>query len=236
MITSTSLQKEIVESGRGAATQQEFYAKNSRWTEGLISASKAVGWGATQLVESADKVVLHTGKYEELIVCSHEIAASTAQLVAASKVKADKHSPHLSRLQECSRAVNERAANVVASSKSGREQIEDRDTMDFSGLSLIKLKKQEMESQVRVLELEKTLEAERVRLGELRRQHYAALAGVVAAADEEEPSRPTAAPRSATKKPPLAQKPSVAPRPDQQVPGVGSGCPQAGPRAPGHSH
>lgn len=37
--------------------------------------------------ESADKVVLHTGKYEELIVCSHEIAASTAQLVAASKVK-----------------------------------------------------------------------------------------------------------------------------------------------------
>lgn len=37
--------------------------------------------------ESADKVVLHTGKYEELIVCSHEIAASTAQLVAASKVR-----------------------------------------------------------------------------------------------------------------------------------------------------
>jgi len=36
--------------------------------------------------DSADKVVLHTGKYEELIVCSHEIAASTAQLVAASKV------------------------------------------------------------------------------------------------------------------------------------------------------
>ncbi|KAB0400279.1 hypothetical protein E2I00_018289, partial [Balaenoptera physalus] len=105
---------------KGAATQQEFYAKNSRWTEGLISASKAVGWGATQLVyvapgrgaagESADKVVLHTGKYEELIVCSHEIAASTAQLVAASKV--------------------------------------------------------------RVLELEKTLEVERVRLGELRKQHY----------------------------------------------------------------
>jgi hypothetical protein len=39
------------------------------------------------LREAADKVVLHTGKYEELIVCSHEIAASTAQLVAASKVR-----------------------------------------------------------------------------------------------------------------------------------------------------
>ncbi|XP_036869978.2 huntingtin-interacting protein 1-related protein isoform X2 [Manis javanica] len=215
--TSTSLQKEIVESGRGAATQQEFYAKNSRWTEGLISASKAVGWGATQLVESADKVVLHTGKYEELIVCSHEIAASTAQLVAASKVKANKHSPHLSRLQECSRTVNEMAANVVASTKSGQEQIEDRDTMDFSGLSLIKLKKQEMETQVRVLELEKTLEAERVRLGELRRQHYV-LAGAVGTPSEEEPSQPPATPRAGTsKKPPLAQKPSVAPRQDHQL-------------------
>uniref|UniRef100_A0A8C5UZ48 Huntingtin-interacting protein 1-related protein n=2 Tax=Microcebus murinus TaxID=30608 RepID=A0A8C5UZ48_MICMU len=213
VMTSTSLQKEIVESGRGAATQQEFYAKNSRWTEGLISASKAVGWGATQLVEAADRVVLHTGKYEELIVCSHEIAASTAQLVAASKVKADKHSPHLSRLQECSRTVNERAAGVVASTKSGQEQIEDRDTMDFSGLSLIKLKKQEMETQVRVLELETTLEAERMRLGELRKRHYA-LAGAGAAPSEEEPGRPSTAPR---KKPPLAQKPSVVPRQDHQL-------------------
>uniref|UniRef100_A0A8C0GPT5 Huntingtin interacting protein 1 related n=1 Tax=Chelonoidis abingdonii TaxID=106734 RepID=A0A8C0GPT5_CHEAB len=148
VMTSTNLQKEIVESGRGAATTQEFYAKNSRWTEGLISASKAVGWGATQLVESADRVVLHTGKYEELIVCSHEIAASTAQLVAASKVKADKNSRNLGKLQECSRNVNEMAANVVASTKSGQEQIEDKDTMDFSGMSLIKLKKEEMETQV----------------------------------------------------------------------------------------
>ncbi|XP_038619237.1 huntingtin-interacting protein 1-related protein isoform X2 [Tachyglossus aculeatus] len=217
VMTSTSLQKEIVESGRGAASQQEFYAKNSRWTEGLISASKAVGWGATQLVESADKVVLHTGKYEELIVCSHEIAASTAQLVAASKVKADKHSSNLGKLQECSRTVNEMAANVVASTKSGQEQIEDKDTMDFSGMSLIKLKKEEMETQVKVLELEKRLESERMKLGELRKKHYA-LAGVLDQPQDEEPSRPAPSPRrSILKKPPLAQKPSVGPKPDYQL-------------------
>lgn len=35
-------------------------------------------------------VVQGKGKFEELMVCSHEIAASTAQLVAASKVS---HSP-----------------------------------------------------------------------------------------------------------------------------------------------
>uniref|UniRef100_A0A8C8RE38 I/LWEQ domain-containing protein n=1 Tax=Pelusios castaneus TaxID=367368 RepID=A0A8C8RE38_9SAUR len=207
VMTSTSLQKEIVESGRGAATTQEFYAKNSRWTEGLISASKAVGWGATQLVESADRVVLHTGKYEELIVCSHEIAASTAQLVAASKVKADKNSRNLGKLQACSRNVNEMAANVVASTKSGQEQIEDKDTMDFSGMSLIKLKKEEMETQVKVLELEKMLENERIRLGDLRKKHYA-LAGVYEDPDDGE-GKPAGTPRRGMlKKPPLAQKPA----------------------------
>uniref|UniRef100_A0A8C2UCB6 Huntingtin interacting protein 1 related n=1 Tax=Coturnix japonica TaxID=93934 RepID=A0A8C2UCB6_COTJA len=208
VMTSTNLQKEIVESGRGAATTQEFYAKNSRWTEGLISASKAVGWGATQLVESADRVVLQTGKYEELIVCSHEIAASTAQLVAASKVKAEKSSRNLGKLQECSRNVNEMAANVVASTRSGQEQIEDKDTMDFSGMSLIKLKKEEMETQVKVLELEKRLEGERVRLGELRKQHYA-LAGPYNAEEDGE-TRPAPAPRRGIlKKPALAQKPNI---------------------------
>nr|XP_028566448.1 huntingtin-interacting protein 1-related protein isoform X2 [Podarcis muralis] len=218
VMTSTHLQKEIVESGRGAATPQEFYAKNSRWTEGLISASKAVGWGATQLVESADKVVLHTGKYEELIVCSHEIAASTAQLVAASKVKAEKHSRNLGKLQECSRTVNEMAANVVASTKSGQEQVEDKETMDFSGMSLIKLKMEEMETQVKVLELEKTLENERLRLGELRRQHYA-LAGIDY--ESAEGGKPTVARKPGSlKKPPVAQKPVQSLKPACEEDGV----------------
>ncbi|XP_057177354.1 huntingtin-interacting protein 1-related protein [Triplophysa rosa] len=169
---ATDLQRDIVESGRGAGSVKDFYAKNSRWTEGLISASKAVGWGATQMLESADKVVTDRGKYEELIVCSHEIAASTAQLVAASKVKADRGNKKLLTLKHASRHVNDMAAVVVKSTKAGQMQIEEKDSMDFSGLSLIKLKTEEMDSQVKVLELENQLTHERVRLGELRRKHY----------------------------------------------------------------
>uniref|UniRef100_A0AAR2JLY9 I/LWEQ domain-containing protein n=1 Tax=Pygocentrus nattereri TaxID=42514 RepID=A0AAR2JLY9_PYGNA len=169
---ATDLQKDIVESGRGAGSVKDFYAKNSCWTEGLISASKTVGWTATQMVESADKVVTDRGKYEELIVCSHEIAASTAQLVAASKVKADRSNKKLHTLQHASRHVNDMAAVVVTSTKAGQMQIEDKNPMDFSGISLIKLKTEEMESQVRVLELESKLSSERQRLGELRKKHY----------------------------------------------------------------
>ncbi|XP_045559091.1 huntingtin interacting protein 1 related b isoform X3 [Salmo salar] len=221
VLTSTDLQKEIVEGGRGAATIKEFYARNSRWTEGLISASKAVGWGATQMVESADKVVLHTGKYEELIVCSHEIAASTAQLVASSKVKADRNSTKLTALQQASRRVNEMAAKVVASTKTGQENLEDKDTMDFSGMSLIKLKMEEMESQVKVLELENQLGNERLRLGELRKKHYD-IAGVPAAdlsegnglapSSASEPSSPKPSKPSIMRKPALAQKPNLPPK------------------------
>ncbi|XP_068122460.1 huntingtin-interacting protein 1 [Hyperolius riggenbachi] len=177
ILASKDLQKEIVESGRGAASPKEFYARNSRWTEGLISASKAVGWGATLMVDAADLVVQGQGKFEDLIVCSHEIAASTAQLVAASKVKAEKGSTNLTRLQQASKVVNHNAAGVVASTKSVKSQIEEVDTMDFSTLTLTQIKRQEMDSQVRVLELESQLQKEREKLGELRKKHYE-LAGV----------------------------------------------------------
>ncbi|XP_026779976.3 huntingtin-interacting protein 1 isoform X3 [Pangasianodon hypophthalmus] len=185
VLASKDLQRDIVEGGRGAATIKEFYAKNSRWTEGLISASKAVGWGATMMVDAADLVVQGQGKFEELMVCSHEIAASTAQLVAASKVKADKDSPNLARLQQASRGVTQATAGVVASTKSGKSQIEETDTMDFTSMTLTQIKRKEMDSQVRVLELETQLQKERERLGELRKKHYE-LAGVAEGWGEEE--------------------------------------------------
>ncbi|XP_062873272.1 huntingtin-interacting protein 1 [Trichomycterus rosablanca] len=184
VLASKDLQHDIVEGGRGAATIKEFYVKNSRWTEGLISASKAVGWGATVMVDAADLVVQGKGKFEELMVCSHEIAASTAQLVAASKVKADKDSPNLARLQQASRGVTQATAGVVASTKSGKSQIEETNTMDFSSMTLTQIKRKEMDSQVRVLELETQLQKEREHLGELRKKHYE-LAGVAEGWGEE---------------------------------------------------
>uniref|UniRef100_A0A8C7JR43 Huntingtin-interacting protein 1-related protein n=1 Tax=Oncorhynchus kisutch TaxID=8019 RepID=A0A8C7JR43_ONCKI len=185
VLSSKDLQRDIVESGRGAASMKDFYVKNSRWTEGLISASKAVGWGATVMVDAADLVVQGKGKYEELMVCSHEIAASTAQLVAASKVKADKDNANLGRLKLASKGVTQATAGVVASTKSGKSQIEEKDTMDFSSMTLTQIKRQEMDSQVSVLELETKLQKERERLGELRKKHYE-LAGVAEGWGEED--------------------------------------------------
>ncbi|XP_078681189.1 huntingtin-interacting protein 1-like isoform X3 [Branchiostoma floridae x Branchiostoma belcheri] len=185
IIKSKDLQNDIVAQGRGTATAQEFYNRNPRWTEGLVSAAKTVGWGATVLTDAADKVIQGTGKFEELVVCSHEIAASSAQLVAASKVKAEKNSATLKELRAASKGVANATANVVATTKSGQAQIEESDTMDFSAMSLTTIKRLEMDSQVHVLELESSLTKERQKLSDLRKKHYQ-LAGVSEGWDEEE--------------------------------------------------
>nr|XP_022336836.1 huntingtin-interacting protein 1-like isoform X2 [Crassostrea virginica] len=172
LVKSQDLQKEIVLQGRGTASVKEFYKKNHRWTEGLLSAAKAVGMGATSLLEAADKVVKGEGKFEELIVCSNEIAASTAQLVVASKVKADRKSKKLSELSEASKGVTSCTGKVVGSAREAAQIIEEQNLMDFTKLSLMQAKKEEMQSQVRVLELEKELEMERYKLGQVRKRHY----------------------------------------------------------------
>lgn len=62
---------------------------NSSW----ISNHKMILFSSVAVRDSADRVVGENGTYEELIACSHEIAASTAQLVAASKVQTSEYSP-----------------------------------------------------------------------------------------------------------------------------------------------
>ncbi|VDN21530.1 unnamed protein product [Gongylonema pulchrum] len=118
---SRAMQEEIVAAGHGTVNPNEFYKRNHQWTEGLLSAAKAIGVAATVLVQSADGVVSGQGKLEHLLVAAQEVAAKD---------------------------------------------------LDFSHYSLHDTKKQEMESQVRVLELEDKLTRERAHLAQLRKQHY----------------------------------------------------------------
>uniref|UniRef100_A0A1I8AQ08 I/LWEQ domain-containing protein n=1 Tax=Steinernema glaseri TaxID=37863 RepID=A0A1I8AQ08_9BILA len=169
---SRDVQVEIVAAGRGTASPTEFYKRNHQWTEGLLSAAQAVGVAAKVLVNSADGVVTGSGKFEHLIVAAQEIAASIAQLYVSSRVKADKDSQKLSELAAATKSVNTCTATVVATVKSGQQTLSDEKLLDFSHLSLHEAKKEEMESQVKMLELEQDLTKERAKLAQLRKQHY----------------------------------------------------------------
>lgn len=67
---------------------------------------------------AADKVVSGQGKFEQLVVASQEIAAGTAQLVVASRVKAERNSSNLAALSQASKSVTQATGAVVATAKS----------------------------------------------------------------------------------------------------------------------
>ncbi|CEF66645.1 Huntingtin interacting protein 1 [Strongyloides ratti] len=172
IIKSRDVQQEIVQASGGNSNPREFYKKNHQWTDGLLSAAQAVGVTARVLVASADNAIVGSGKFEQLIVAATELAASIAQLSVASRVKSNKNSTKLAELGAAVKTVNKCTANVVATTKNGQKSLNDDKLLDFTHLSLHEAKKEEMESQVRTLELEAELSRERNKLSQLRKQHY----------------------------------------------------------------
>ena len=65
------------------------------------------------------------------MACAKEIAASTAQLVVSSKVKAERGSVKLTELSAASKTVNQATGKVVASAKSAAEVVEDQSELYF---------------------------------------------------------------------------------------------------------
>lgn len=122
---------------------------------------------------AANKAVSGESKNQfDLIVVAQEIAASTAQLVIASRVKAPKESQNLSALSQASRNVTQATGAVVATAKSCGQRLEESQDLDLTKLTVHQAKTLEMEIQVKVLELEQALQVERSRLASFRRKNY----------------------------------------------------------------
>jgi len=149
---ATASQKEIVKEGRGSSSRTAFYKKNNRWTEGLISAAKAVAASTNTLIETADGVISGRNSPEQLIVASNDVAASTAQLVAASRVKANFGSRTQDRLEEASKAVGKACRSLVRQVQEiiSQRNRDEGDEVDHTKLSGHEFKVREMEQQVSV--------------------------------------------------------------------------------------
>jgi hypothetical protein len=169
---ATESQQEIVAQGRGSSSTQQFYKRNNRWTEGLISAAKAVAFATNLLIESADGVLSGTHSLEQLIVASNEVAAATAQLVAASRVKANLMSKTQERLEAAAKAVIDACKALVRQVKAISARQTEDEQVDYKNMAVLEFKRREMEQQVEILRLEKDLGAARHRLGAMRRAGY----------------------------------------------------------------
>ena len=169
---ATDSQQEIVAQGKGSSSTQQFYKRNNRWTEGLISAAKAVAFATNLLIESADGVLSGTHSLEQLIVASNEVAGATAQLVAASRVKANLMSKTQERLETAAKAVTLACKALVRQVKAVSARQTEEENVDYKNMAVLEFKTREMEQQVEILKLEKELGAARHRLGAMRRAGY----------------------------------------------------------------
>ncbi len=144
---ATESQQEIVAAGRGSSTNQQFYKKNNRWTEGLISAARAVAFATTMLIEAADGVISGTHSLEQLIVASNEVSAATAQLVAASRVKAEFMSRTQDRLERAAKAVTDACKALVKQVKTITDkQMNSQEDLDYSTMAIHEFKVKEVSS------------------------------------------------------------------------------------------
>ncbi|OMJ29072.1 Endocytosis protein end4 [Smittium culicis] len=180
---SKESQQEIVAEGRGTSTKTAFYKQHNRWTEGLISAAKAVAMATNFLVEIADAVIRGDKSLEDLIIAAREVSASTAQLVAASRVKSKLHSKTLNELELAAKSVthvvrdlvntvtvlSERSDALRDLNNGGGEQ---KQREVYQNWSSYEFKSNEMEQQVAILKIEKDLITARRKLAEMRKYGY----------------------------------------------------------------
>ncbi len=160
---ATASQQEIVKEGRGSSTRTAFYKKNNRWTEGLISAAKAVATSTNTLIETADGVISGRNSFEQLIVASNDVAGSTAQLVAASRVKATFMSKSQDRLETASKAVTNACKSLVRQVQDiiSQRNKDENEVVDYGKLSGHEFKTREMEQRVSLFNFFPTRRASR---------------------------------------------------------------------------
>ena len=178
VICATHAQNEIVAHARGKLSKKAFYKKNSRWTDGLVSAAKAVALSTKTMVDVANGVVdpnpeRDSYSMEHLIVATGEVAASTAQLVAASRAKAIRGSEKHDKLEAAAKAVTDNTKLLVKTVEKVRVQVAEASAaIDYTKMSAHEFKRREMEQQVVILTLEKNLNDARHILSEMRRYAY----------------------------------------------------------------
>ncbi|KAI6238292.1 BMA-TLN-1, isoform b [Aphelenchoides fujianensis] len=163
-------QRELVASGRVDAAPGQLHGNDYQWSEGLISAARAVAAAVQQVCEAANGVVQGHASEDKLISASKQVAAHTAQLLMACRVRADANSHNMRRLQTAGHAVRlatERLVNEVTEKTTADDErvfvISDR---MVSGIAQV------MSAQEEVFRKERELQNAREKLAQINKSRY----------------------------------------------------------------
>ncbi|KAH8322033.1 hypothetical protein KR059_000878 [Drosophila kikkawai] len=168
---ANAAQRELIDQGK-VARRPLTSSDDGQWSEGLISAARLVAAATHSLVEAAQNLVRGVGTEEMLISTAKQVAASTAQLLIACKVKSNPNSEAGRRLQAAGNAVIKSTDNLVHSAQQGLEAEEEHSLK--INTSMVDGMAQEINARSAVLRKEKELEEARQRLKHVRQaQRYA---------------------------------------------------------------
>ncbi|KAG9353779.1 hypothetical protein JZ751_011902 [Albula glossodonta] len=154
---ASAAQRELVAQGKVGAIPANA-VDDGQWSQGLISAA-------------ANSAVQGHASEEKLISSAKQVAASTAQLLVACKVKADQDSQTMKRLQAAGNAVKRASDNLVkAAQKAAFDAHDDQAVVVKSkmvgGIAQIIAAQEEM------LRKERELDEARKKLAMIRQQQY----------------------------------------------------------------
>ncbi|XP_060891362.1 talin-2 isoform X2 [Labrus mixtus] len=168
--SASAAQRELVAQGKVGSNLANA-VDDGQWSQGLISAARMVAAATSSLCEAANASVQGHASEEKLICSAKQVAASTAQLLVACKVKADQDSEAMRRLQAAGNAVKRASDNLVkAAQKAAFDKTEDDSvvvkTKFVGGIAQIIAAQEEM------LRKERELEEARKKLAQIRQQQY----------------------------------------------------------------
>ncbi|XP_046890081.1 talin-2 isoform X2 [Hypomesus transpacificus] len=168
--SASAAQRELVAQGKVGSNLANA-VDDGQWSQGLISAARMVAAATSNLCEAANASVQGHASEEKLICSAKQVAASTAQLLVACKVKADQDSEAMRRLQAAGNAVKRASDNLVkAAQKAAFDKSEDDSvvvkTKFVGGIAQIIAAQEEM------LRKERELEEARKKLAQIRQQQY----------------------------------------------------------------
>jgi len=155
----------------GNPKTKHLYHKDPTWANGLISAAQKVAAVIREMVMSADAAAKGQAEEERLVASARAVAATTAQLVAASRAKADPASQAQQKLSAVAKAVATATTQLVEAARlSSQQEREEKNINRRFSMSISA--KAELEKQIEILKLEKALEQARSDLTRNRKQQY----------------------------------------------------------------
>uniref|UniRef100_A0AC35TRB9 FERM domain-containing protein n=1 Tax=Rhabditophanes sp. KR3021 TaxID=114890 RepID=A0AC35TRB9_9BILA len=170
LVQAASLaQRELVLQGRLNLEIKNSHGNDYQWSEGLISAARMVVASVHQLCEAANGVVLNQDTEEKLVSAAKQVAASTAHLLVACKVKADVGSKAMQKLQNAGFAVKTATEKLVAAAK---KSITQDDRSFLISEKFVSSVAQVIDAQSQVFKREKELTEARNKLATVYKSRY----------------------------------------------------------------